>query len=53
MRDHKKEDQKYLNQFKDKTVGELLDILSTEADKLKSLIKGMLDRSKDTKNGKN
>lgn len=46
MRDHKKEDREYLNQFKDKTVGELLDILSTEANKLKTLIKGIVERAK-------
>lgn len=50
MRDRKKEDREYLAQFKDKTVGELLDVLSTEAEKLKTIIKGMVERAK--KHGK-
>lgn len=45
MRDHKKEDRDYLNQFKGKSVDELLEILTTEAAKLKSLIKDILNKA--------
>lgn len=45
MRDHKNEDRDYLNQFKDKSVSELMDILSTEAAKLKSMIKDFMNKA--------
>ncbi len=47
MRDNKKEDRDYLNQFKNKNknVGDLLDMLSTEAAKLKSIIQDIMKRA--------
>lgn len=53
MRNHKNEDREYLKQFKGKSFDEVLTILSTEATKLTDLVKGMLKRGKDSKNGKN
>jgi ligand-binding sensor protein len=50
MRDHKKEDREYLDQFKDKSVNELMDILSAQADDLKNFIKDMFN--KENKDGK-
>ena len=45
MKSKKSEDRDYLKQFEDKSVEELLDILSTEAEKLKNMIKDMFNRS--------
>ena len=50
MRDKKNEDRDYLKQFQDKSVEELLEILTTEAENLKQLIKSILNRA--DKNGK-
>lgn len=49
-KDRKSEDRDYLKQFENKSVEELLDILSKEAEELKQLIKGILNRG--DKNGK-
>lgn len=44
-KDRKSEDRDYLKQFENKSVEELLDILSKEAEELKKLIKSILNRS--------
>ncbi|AMM43641.1 hypothetical protein FDG95_gp076 [Pectobacterium phage vB_PcaM_CBB] len=49
-KDRKSEDRDYLKQFENKSVEELLDILSKEAEELKQLIKSILNRG--DKNGK-
>lgn len=49
-KDRKNEDRDYLKQFENMSVEELLDVLSKEAEELKQLIKGILNRG-DT-NGK-
>ena len=49
-KDRKSEDRDYLKQFENKSLDELLDILSKEAEELKKLIKGILNRA--DKNGK-
>ncbi len=49
-KDRKSEDRDYLKQFENKSLDELLDILSKEAEELKQLIKGIFNRA--DKNGK-
>lgn len=44
-KDRKSEDRDYLKQFENKSLEELLDILSKEAEELKKLIKNILNRS--------